>query len=80
MILADISNTATLTFPVINFIMLVCLMGSVLWHFRSLDIGNIWEEIEALKFRLGVQEKISPCPHCRDHHSIIAGPEADCDC
>ena len=80
MILADISKMAGLTFPIINTMLLVCLTALVLWHFRSLDIEKIREEIEALKFRVDTQAKLSPCAHCRDHYSAVTPVEDECDC
>lgn len=66
-------------FPAINTGLLLILMALVAWRFRMDDMSRLWDEIRAIQFRLGVQEKVSPCPHCRDYHLSVHGDDHD-DC
>ncbi len=66
--------------PAVNTLLLLVLMALTMWRFRLADLSKLWDEIEAIKLRMSVQEKISPCPHCKQAHSIIADPAQECDC
>jgi uncharacterized paraquat-inducible protein A len=66
--------------PALNTFLLFIVMGLMLWRSRMVDLTRVWDEIEALKLRLSVQEKVSPCEHCRKSHSHISPPDAPCDC
>lgn len=66
-------------FSAINTLLLFVMMGLMLWRFRLMDLAEVWDEIEALKLRMTVQEKTSPCAHCRNRHGLAEeGPGEDC--
>ena len=61
-----------------RFLILVLLLGLgslMLFRVRVMDLSRVWDEIEALKLRVSVQEKTSPCAHCRAHHGAVDGPD-----
>jgi len=49
-------------FPALDTVLLLAILGMMLWRFRVLDLSDLWDEIEAIKLRLNVQEKTAPCP------------------
>ena len=55
----DIVNTALIIFV---------LAGITLLMVKLHSNSHLWEEIEAVKLRLRVQETLSPCRHCREQH------------
>ena len=64
-------------FPALNTVLLLMLMALAIWRLRMVDLSALWDEIEAIKLRLAVQEKSSPCRHCRAAHGAHCG--SDCD-
>jgi uncharacterized paraquat-inducible protein A len=63
--------------PAFNTVLLFALLGMFYWRNRTIDLGKVWEEIHALKLRMGVQEKSAPCEHCRGHHRMASDHECD---
>lgn len=60
--------TAIHIFPAINTILLLVVLGLVMWRNRIADLGNLWDEVHALKLRVDVVERSTPCLHCQHHH------------
>ncbi len=65
--------------PALNTLLILILIVLILWRNRIQDGVQLFDEIEALKLRLSVQEKVSPCAHCRTAHAHINPPDR-CDC
>jgi regulatory protein YycH of two-component signal transduction system YycFG len=66
-------------YPIINTSLLAVLMVMfIVYGYRMNKFSDLYDRINALQLRITVQEKVSPCAHCRNEHGGH-GVKHDCD-